>query len=244
MPVEMSEETHKFWTEVEEWLPRLLREGAVVAECSEDPDELDICTVWWNRRREHVATLSLPVSGWSDDGPVFRLIVDTPGTDGRTMTGVSPRDVVDVIERVAAAQVRAHLPHDWGAGAPFIWDGAALVSFEDDVEPRPLHLGEFVAYVLRELDAALARRTVLDVLEGLMIEGSTDLVWSFPYRGDISTPVGRILIRAVGGVATVALRGARDEQLVGPVRVTPGSHGIMYSFVAMNDLLRAAGGRA
>lgn len=110
--IEMSEEMAEFWAQVKDRLPGLLKGGGFVSPYPlADPDDIDIFTVWWNGMEEHVASLyqvALPPGG-SEEEPKFNLLVDEPGTDGRTLVGVSPKKVADVIEERAARQVCAHL---------------------------------------------------------------------------------------------------------------------------------------
>ena len=105
--IEMSEEMAEFWAEVKDLLPRMIRRGDFVSALPlGGPDEVNIFTVWWNGNEEYIASLyrvALPLGGGKEkEEPRFNLLVDEPGTGGRTMTGVAPRQVADVIEKAAA----------------------------------------------------------------------------------------------------------------------------------------------
>lgn len=229
---EMNEEIAEFWAEVKDRLPRIIRRGDFVSTHPlEDPDALDIFTVWWNEHEEHIATLQRSAGG------TFNLVVDEPGTEGRTITDVSPRGVVDTIEKQAADQVRKHLSGAWSTGTVFEWDGAVVASFEDAVNPRPRNFGEFVEYACGRIDEILVRKTTLDVLDHLLFEGAVFTAAAGGGRVLITTPGGTIRVTAHGGEASVELSGEHPH---GPIRVVPGEHGVTYSYTAMNDLLYAA----
>lgn len=232
MRTETSEEMAEFWAEVKDLLPRMLRRGDFVSTHTlEDPDALDIFTVWWNKYEEHIATLHRSAEG------AFNLVVDEPGTEGRTITDVNPRGVVDTIEKAAADQVRRHLPGAWSPGTIFEWDGTVVASFEDPVNPRPRNFGEFVEYACGQADEILVRKTTLDVLDHLLFEGVVFTAAAGGGRVLITTPGGTIRVTARGGEASVELGGEHPH---GPIRVVPGGHGVAYSYTAMNDLLYAA----
>lgn len=239
---EMSEEMAEFWAEVKDLLPRMIRRGDFVSALPlGGPDEVNIFTVWWNGNEEYIASLyqvvRFPRDGKEEEEPHFNLLVDEPGTGGRTMTGVTPRQVADVIEKAAADQVRKHLPGAWSSGTVFEWDGAVVASFEDPVNPRPRNFGEFVEYVCGQADKILVRKTSLDLFDHLLFEGVVFSAAAGGGRVLIEAPGGMIKVKAHGGEASVELNGEHPH---GPIRVTPGGHGIMYSFTAMNDLLYAA----
>lgn len=240
--IEMSEEMAEFWAEVKDLLPRMIRRGDFVSALPlGGPDEVNIFTVWWNGNEEYIASLyrvALPLGGGKEkEEPRFNLLVDEPGTGGRTMTGVAPRQVADVIEKAAADQVRKHLPGAWSSGTVFEWDGAVVASFEDPVNPRPRNFGEFVEYVCGQANEILVRKISLDLFDHLLFEGVVFSAAAGGGRVLITTPGGMIRVKAHGGEASVELNGEHPH---GPIRVTPGGHGITYSFTAMNDLLYAA----
>lgn len=229
---EMSEEMAEFWAEVKDLLPRMIRRGGFVsAHPLGGPDVLDIFTVWWGGYEEHIATLHR--STWG----AFNLVVDLPGVDGRTITDVSPRRVVDTIETAAADQVRKHLPGAWGTGTVFEWDGTVVTSFEDAVNPRPRNFGEFVEYICGLINEILVRKTFQDVLDRLLFEGAVFTAAAGGGRVLITTPGGVIGVTAHGGEASVELSGEHPH---GPIRVIPGEHGVTYSYNAMNDLIYTA----
>lgn len=240
--IEMSEDMAEFWAEVKDLLPRMIRRGDFVSAIPlGGPNEVSIFTVWWNGNEEYIASLyqiaPFPRDGKENEKPRFNLLIDEPGTGGRTMTDVNPRQVADVIEKAAADQVRKHLPGAWSPGTVFEWDGTVVASFEDPVNPRPRNFGEFVEYVCGQANEILVRKTSLDLFDHLLFEG---VVFSAAAGGGqvlIEAPGGMIKVKAHGGEASVELNGEHPH---GPIRVTPAEHGITYSFTAMNDLLYTA----
>lgn len=98
--IEMDEDMAEFWAEVKDRLPGLLgRDGFVSAlyHCPRVPTGAEKKEKW-------------------EYEPCFNLLVDEPGTDGRTLTDVTPKQVAKVIEKRAADQVREHLPGAWTTG--------------------------------------------------------------------------------------------------------------------------------
>ena len=244
--IEMDEDMAEFWAEVKDRLPGFLgRDGFVSAYPVADPGDVDIFTSWWNQKEEHIASLyhypRVPTGAekkekWEYE-PCFNLLVDEPGTDGRTLTDVTPKQVAKVIEKRAADQVREHLPGAWSPGTVFEWDGTVVASFEDPANPRPRNFGEFVEYVCGQANEILVRKTSLDLFDHLLFEGVVFSAAAGGGRVLIEAPGGMIRVTAHGGEAGVELNGEHPH---GPIRVTPAEHGITYSYTAMNDLLYAA----
>lgn len=158
--IEMDEDMAEFWAEVKDRLPGLLgRDGFVSAYPLADPGDVDIFTSWWNQKEEHIASLyhypRVPTGAekkekWEYE-PCFNLLVDEPGTDGRTLTDVTPKQVAKVIEKRAADQVREHLPGAWTTGDYFEWDESIIADF-CDYACKAKNMGEFAEYVQERAD--------------------------------------------------------------------------------------------
>lgn len=245
--VEMSEEIADFWAGVEDALPRLFRRGDFVsASPMGDPDELEIFTMWWNGREEHIATLCLPAA-WHADGdePVFHLALDRPGTDGHILRDVAAKQVADAIVEAAADQVRRHLPGVWSTGPDIEWGEKIIASF-DDVGCEAGNLGGFVEYAQREADRALLREATLTVVGLLMHEGVPLSMSSYPLYGysHVTLADRRIRIDTNRGRAKVTMSDQENGEPKGTVEITMGSRGVSYPFCAMENLIQDAAGRA
>lgn len=240
---EMSEEMEEFWARVKDRLPGLLgQDGFVSALPLGGPDDVDIFTVWWSGTEEHIASLyrvALP-PGDGKEEPRFDLLIDEPGTDGRTITDVSPRQVADVIEKRAADQVRAHLSGAWFTGPYFEWDESIIAAFSD-VGCEAANMGEFFEYVQREADKALARRAFTTTIDLLLCEEAPFTTASIPqyWMNNINLPDRTIKIRTDCGIARATLSTLEGE-ILGSVDITMGSRGVSYPFCAMEDLIYEA----
>ena len=188
--IEMDEDMAEFWAEVKDRLPGLLgRDGFVSAYPLADPGDVDIFTSWWNQKEEHIASLyhypRVPTGAekkekWEYE-PCFNLLVDEPGTDGRTLTDVTPKQVAEVIEKRAADQVREHLPGAWTTGDYFEWDESIIADFCDYV-CEAKNMGEFAEYVQERADKVLARRALTTMIDYLLLEEVPFTVAVFPAR--------------------------------------------------------------
>lgn len=242
--IKMSEEMAGFWAEVKGRLPGLLgQDGFVSAYPMADPDDIDIFTVW-PYKEEHIASLyqiaRFPRDGKEDEEPRFNLLVDEPGTDGRTMTGVNPRQVANIIEKRAADQVREHLPGEWTTGTYFEWDGSIITEFCDSA-CEAKNMGEFTEYVQERADRALARRAFTTMVDFFLLEEVPFTTASFPSHGmgNINLPERTVKIRTNRGRAEVTLS-ALEGEVLGFVDITMGSRGVSYPFGAMQELIFAA----
>lgn len=176
--IEMDEDMAEFWAEVKDRLPGLLgRDGFVPAYPLADPGDVDIFTSWWNQKEEHIASLyhypRVPTGAekkekWEYE-PCFNLLVDEPGTNGRTLTDVTPKQVAGVIEKRAADQVRQHLPGAWTTGDYFEWDESIIADF-CDYACEAKNMGEFAEYVQERADKVLARRALTTMVDYLLLE--------------------------------------------------------------------------
>ena len=252
--IEMDEDMAEFWAEVKDRLPGLLgRDGFVSAYPLADPGDVDIFTSWWNQKEEHIASLyhypRVPTGAekkekWEYE-PCFNLLVDEPGTDGRTLTDVTPKQVAGVIEKRAADQVREHLPGAWTTGDYFEWDESIIADF-CDYGCEAKNMGEFAEYVQERADKVLARRALTTMIDYLLLEEVPFTVAVFPALGmsNINLPERVIKIRTGRGTAKVALSTLEGTNL-GDVDITMGSRGVSYPFCAMTGLINAAvsGGR-
>jgi hypothetical protein len=253
--IEMDEDMAEFWAEVKDRLPGLLgRDGFVSAYPLADPGDVDIFTSWWNQKEEHIASLyhypRVPTGAekkekWEYE-PCFNLLVDEPGTDGRTLTDVTPKQVAGVIEKRAADQVRQHLPGAWTTGDYFEWDESIIADF-CDYACEAKNMGEFTEYVQERADKTLARRALTTMVDYLLLEEVPFTVAVFPALGmsNINLPERVIKIRTDRGRAEVALS-TREGTNLGDVDITMGSRGVSYPFCAMTGLINAAvsGGRS
>lgn len=187
--IEMSEEMAKFWTGVRQELPRPLRkEGFVSAYPLADPDDVDIFTVWRNGMEEHIASL-YQVARFSrdrkeDEEPKFNLLVDEPGTDGRTLASVDAKQAAKIITERAADQVRAHLPGAWSTGRDFVQDGTIITMFED-AGSEVKNMGEYTEYVQERADRFLVRRAFTTLIDLLLLEEVPFTTESFPPTRDV-----------------------------------------------------------
>ena len=253
--IEMDEDMAEFWAEVKDRLPGLLgRDGFVSAYPLADPGDVDIFTSWWNQKEEHIASLyhypRVPTGAekkekWEYE-PCFNLLVDEPGTDGRTLTDVTPKQVANIIEKRAADQVREHLPGAWTTGDYFEWDESIIADF-CDYACKAKNMGEFAEYVQERADKVLARRALTTMVDYLLLEEVPFTVAVFPALGmsNINLPERVIKIRTDRGRAEVALS-TLDGKSLGDVDITMGSRGVSYPFCAMTSLINAAvsGGRS
>lgn len=252
--IEMDEDMAEFWAEVKDRLPGLLgRDGFVSAYPMGDPDEVEIFTSWWNQKEEHIASLyhypRVPTGAekkekWEYE-PCFNLLVDEPGTDGRTLTDVTPKQVANVIEKRAADQVREHLPGAWTTGDYFEWAESIVADF-CDYACEAKNMGEFTEYVQERADKVLARRALTTMVDYFLLEEVPFTVAVFPALGmsNINLPERVIKIRTGRGTAKVALSTLEGTNL-GDVDITMGSRGVSYPYCAMTSLINAAvsGGR-
>ena len=237
-----------FWAEVKDRLPGLLKkEGFVSARPSLDPDDIDIFTVWWNGNEERIASLYMlaKTPGQEDEENRFNLLVVEPGTGGRTLTDVTPKQVAGVIEKRAADQVREHLPGAWTTGDYFEWDESIIADF-CDYACEAKNMGEFAEYVQERADKTLARRALTTMVDYLLLEEVPFTVVVSPSLGmsNINLLERVIKIRTGRGTAKVALSTLEGTNL-GDVDITMGSRGVSYPFCAMTGLINAAvsGGR-
>lgn len=245
----MSEEMAEFWAEVKNRLPGLLgRDGFVSARVSLDPEDIDIFTVWWNGNEERIASLYMLAKTprrEDEEEDRFNLLVDEPGTGGRTLTDVAPKQVAKVIEKRAADQVRQHLPGAWTTGDYFEWDESIIADF-CDYACEAKNMGEFAEYVQERADKVLGRRALTTMVDYLLLEEAPFTVAVFPALGmsSINLPERVIKIRTDRGTAKVALSTLEGTNL-GDVDITMGSRGVSYPFCAMTSLINAAvsGGR-
>lgn len=247
--IEMDEDMAEFWAEVKDRLPGLLgRDGFVSAYPLADPGDVDIFTVWWNGNEERIASLYMlaKTPGREDEEDRFNLLVDEPGTDGRTLTDVTPKQVAKVIEKRAADQVREHLPGAWTTGDYFEWDESIIADF-CDYACKAKNMGEFAEYVQERADKVLARRALTTMVDYLLLEEVPFTVAVFPALGmsNINLPERVIKIRTGRGTAKVALS-TLDGTNLGDVGITMGSRGVSYPFCAMQKIIMAAtdGGRS
>jgi hypothetical protein len=249
--IEMSEEMANFWAEVKDWLPGPLKQvGFVSVYPLADPDDVDIFTVWWNGMEEHIASLyqvaRFPRDGKEDEEPKFNLLVDEPGTDGRTLAGVDARRVARIITERAADQVRAHLPGTWSTGRDFTQDGAVITMFED-AGSGAKNMGEYTEYVQERADRFLARRAFTTLIDLLLLEEVPFTTASFPSLGmnSINLLERTIKIRTERGRAEAVLSTLEGEAL-GSVDITMGPRGVSYPFCTMQPLIYDAisGGRS
>lgn len=244
--VRMSEEMAGFWAQVKDLLPRLFQRGGFVsAHPMGDPDEVEIFTVWWSLREEHIAALCLPVA-WHGDGdePAFHLTVDRPGTDGRILRRVTAKQVADAIVEAAADQVRKHLPGVQGTGPDFMWGRENIASF-DDAACEAQNLGAFVEYAQRRADRALHREATQAVINLLMREDVPFTMTSYPLYGlGVITLVDRKIRIDTDNGRTVVTSTDLDEEPRRSVEITMGSRGVEYPLRAMEALIRGAAGRA
>ena len=253
--IEMDEDMAEFWAQVKDRLPGLLgRDGFVSAHPLADPEDIDIFTVWWNQKEEHIASLyhypRVPTGTenkekWEYE-PCFNLLVDEPGTDGRTLTDVTPKQVANVIEKRAADQVRQHLPGAWTTGDYFEWDESIIADF-CDYGCGAKNMSEFVEYVQEQADKALARKALTTMIDLFLFEEVpfTVAVFPSPGMGSIGLPERTVKIRTNRGTAEVTLS-TLDGEVLGSVDITMGSRGVSYPFCAMTSLINAAvsGGRS
>ena len=249
--IEMSEEMANFWAEVKDWLPGpLKRVGFVSVYPLADPDDVDIFTVWWNGMEEHIASL-YQVARFSrdrkeDEEPKFNLLVDEPGTDGRTLASVDAKQAAKIITERAADQVRAHLPGAWSTGRDFVQDGTIITMFED-AGSEVKNMGEYTEYVQERADRFLARRAFTTLIDLLLLEEVPFTTASFPRLGmsNINLLERTIKIRAERGRAEAVLSTLEGEVL-GSVDITMGPRGVSYPFCTMQPLIYAAisGGRS
>lgn len=249
--IEMSEEMADFWAEVKDWLPGpLKRVGFVSVYPLADPDDVDIFTVWWNGMEEHIASLyqvaRFPRDGKGAEEPRFNLLVDEPGTDGRTLANVDAKRVAGVITERAADQVRAHLPGAWSTGRDFVQDGAIIALFED-AGSEGKNMGEFVEYVQERADRFLARRAFTTLIDLLLLEEVPFTTASFPQCGlsSINLP-DRVIKTSTGRGRTKVTLSTLEGEVLGSVDITMGPRGVSYPFCTMQPLIYAAisGGRS
>ena len=239
----MSEETADFWAEVKDRLPGLLgRDGFVSARPSLDPDDIDIFTVW-PYKEEHIASLynyPMLLKDGGKSGTHFNLLVDEPGTDGRTLTDVDAKRVAGVIEKRAADQVRQHLPGAWTAGDYFEWDESIVADF-CDYGCGAKNMGEFTEYVQERADRVLARRALTTMVNYFLLEEVPFTVAVSPSLGmsSIGLPERTIKIRTKRGTAEVALS-TLDGEVLGSVDITMGSRGVSYPYRTMQHLIHVA----
>ena len=246
----MSEEMADFWAEVKDRLPGLLgRDGFVSVRVSLDPEDIDIFTVWWNGNEERIASLYMlaKTPGREDEEEDrFNLLIVEPGTGGRTLTDVTPKQVARVIGKRAADQVREHLPGAWTTGDYFEWNESIIADF-CDYACEAKNMGEFTEYVQERADKTLARRALTTMVDYLLLEEVPFTVAVFPALGmsNINLPERVIKIRTSRGTAEVALS-TLDGTSLGDVDITMGSRGVSYPFCAMTSLIKAAvsGGRS
>lgn len=244
MRTEMSEEMAEFWAEVKDRLHGLLgRDGFVSAYPLADPDDIDIFTVWWNGNEEYIASLynyPLPSEDGEKSETRFNLLVNEPGTGGRTLAGVSPKQVADVIEERAADQVREHLPGVWTTGTYFEWDGALITEFCDPA-CEAKNMGEFTEYVQEQADRALNRRAMTTMVDFFLLEEVPFTTASFPQyeMSSINLPDRTIKVRTDRGRAEVTLS-TLEGKVLGSIDITMGSRGVSYPFCAMQELIIAA----
>lgn len=243
MRTEMSEEMAGFWAEVRKCLPGLLKkEGFVSAAPMEDPDELEIFTVWRGGKEEHIATLQCGAEG------AFNFFVDTPGTDTeRVFRDVSPTRAVVIIETEVADQVRKYLPGAergaWAACYPFTWNGVFVASFEDG-DDKGENLTEFVEYVRREADRALFHEAMLTVVGLLMREDAAFTTTSLPlYRLGVITLADRTARLDTDDGCTAVTVADMDGEHKGTVKINMGPNGVSYPYLTMEELIREATGR-
>lgn len=244
--IEMSEEMADFWAQVRDRLPGLLKgDGFVSAYPLGGPDEVSIFTVWWNGNEEYIASLYqiawFPTDGRKEkEEPRFNLLVDEPGTGGRTLANVSPKQVANVIEERAAHQVCAHLFGVWFTGTYFEW-GRSIIAAFSDVGCEAKNMGEFTEYVQEQADRALNRRAMTTMVDLLLCEEVPFTVAVFPSHGmsNINLPERTVKTCTSRGRAKVALSTLEGEAL-GDVDITMGARGVEYPFCAMQELIIAA----
>lgn len=245
----MSEEMAEFWAEVKNRLPGLLgRDGFVSARVSLDPEDIDIFTVWWNGNEERIASLYMLAKTprrEDEEEDRFNLLVVEPGTGGRTLTDVTPKQVAKVIEKRAADQVRQHLPGAWTTGDYFEWNESIIADF-CDYACEAKNMGEFTEYVQGQADKVLARRALTTMVDYFLIEEVPFTVAVSPSLGmsNIGLPERTTKIRTDRGRAEVTLS-TLDGEVLGRVDITMGSRGVSYPFCTMQSLIHAAvsGGR-
>lgn len=247
--IEMDEDMAEFWAQVKDRLPGLLgRDGFVSAYPLADPGDVDIFTSWWSQKEEHIASLyhypRVPTGAekkekWEYE-PCFNLLVDEPGTDGRTLTDVTPKQVANVIEKRAADQVREHLPGAWTTGDYFEWDESIIAGF-CDYACEAKNMGEFTEYVQELADKVLARRALTTMVDYFLLEEVPFTVAVSPSLGmsNIGLPERTIKIRTNRGTAEVTLS-TLDGEVLGRVDIAMGSRGVSYPFCTMQSLINAA----
>lgn len=243
MRTEMSEEMADFWAEVRQILPGLLKKkGFLTAFPMENPDELEIFSMWRGGKGEHIGTLCCSAEG------LFNLFVDTPGTDTeRVFRDVSPTGVVVIIETEVADQVRKYLPGAergaWPACYPFTWNGVFVASFEDG-DDKGANLTEFVEYARREADRALFHEAMLTVVGLLMREDVAFTTTSLPlYRlGSITLADRTVRLDTDDGCTAVTVADM-DGEHKGAVKISMGPNGVSYPYLTMESLIREVTGR-
>jgi len=240
---EMSEEMADFWAEVRQILPGLLKKkGFLTAFPMENPDELEIFSMWRGGKEEHIGTLCCSAEG------LFNLFVDTPGTDTeRVFRDVSPTGVVVIIETEVADQVRKYLPGAergaWPACYPFTWNGVFVATFEDG-DDKGANLTEFVEYARREADRALFHEAMLTVVGLLMREDVAFTTTSLPlYRlGSITLADRTVRLDTDDGCTAVTVADM-DGEHKGTVKISMGPNGVSYPYLTMESLIREVTGR-
>lgn len=243
MRTEMSEEMADFWTEVRQILPGLLKKkGFLTAFPMENPDELEIFSMWRGGKEEHIGTLCCSAEG------LFNLFVDTPGTGTECVfRDVSPTGVVVIIETEVADQVRKYLPGAergaWPACYPFTWNGVFVASFEDG-DDKGANLTEFVEYARREANRALFHEAMLTVVGLLMREDVAFTTTSLPlYRlGSITLADRTVRLDTDDGCAAVTVADM-DGEHKGTVKISMGPNGVSYPYLTMESLIREVTGR-
>lgn len=243
MRTEMSEEMADFWAEVRQILPGLLKKkGFLTAFPMENPDELEIFSMWRGGKEEHIGTLCCSAEG------LFNLFVDTPGTDTeRVFKDVSPTGVVVIIETEVADQVRKYLPGAergaWPAYYPFTWNGVFAASFEDG-DDKGANLTEFVEYARREADRALFHEAMLTVVGLLVREDVAFTMTSLPlYRlGFITLADGTVRLDTDDGCTAVTVADM-DGEHKRTVKISMGPNGVSYPYLTMESLIREVTGR-
>lgn len=247
----MDEDMAEFWAEVKDRLSGLLgRDGFVSAYPLADPGDVDIFTSWWNQKEEHIASLyhypQVPTGAEKKEKreyePCFNLLVDEPGTDGRTLTDVTPKQVAGVIEKRAADQVRQHLPGAWTTGDYFEWNESIIADF-CDYACEAKNMGEFTEYVQGRADKVLARRALTTMVDYFLLEEVPFTVAVFPSSSpgmsNINLLERVVKIRTNRGTAEATLS-TLDGEVLGRVDITMGSRGVSYPFCAMEDLIYKA----
>lgn len=230
----MNEELAKFWGQVQWYLPPYLRSEKVLRVEAQDPDDLEIHTVWWNGNTEYIGSLRRTAG---EEGEV-QLLLGKPGCGPGAMCrrGPKPRAVARIIETEALRQVIDNLPGD-DVGAlrigdeGIVWDEVPIASFTDmtpkreDVEKG---LGAFVEYATDRLERSLLGAIVLESLDLIMRAGVDTATAQIlgPRMAAIDAPKGRLVIRVDGGTGRVTRLGIELDPYV---TAEIASYGVHYS---------------